>query len=134
MAERHALVIDADRDFRTLVERALTPFGFRIAVVDGSEDGLDQLVRLRPEIVFAAVELPERAGFRFCHKARSVARGTRIVLATSTIPWREMEMHHKLKVHADLYLDKRQLNERELLSKVETLLGAVSRPESDAEA
>src|SRR6266545_4105102 len=121
MPERCALVLDPDTEFSALVQRSLLASGLKVQVVGEADDGLDRIVDLRPELVFIAVDLPDRRGFALCNKTKGLVKGARVVLATSTIPWREMELHQKLKVHADLYLDKRSVTEDEFMQKVESL-------------
>jgi len=123
MSERCALVLDSDPQYSALVERALGSSGLKVHVLEAAGDGsLDRIVDMRPELVFVAVDLPERAGFAVCNKTKSLVKGARVVLATSTIPWREMELHQKLKVHADLYLDKRRITADELSRQLAGLL------------
>src|SRR5574340_286874 len=134
MPERHAVIVDDDQDFRALVERSLGASGFKVDLVSDNANGLKRIARIRPEIVFIAVDLPERSGFTVCTRTKSLVKGARVVLATSTIPWREMEMHHKLKVHADLYLDKRRLDEAEFRRQVEGLVRSVAGMETAGSA
>src|SRR5262245_54490436 len=134
MPERCALVLDSDARFSTLVERALRPSGLKVHVLGGggSDGAIERIVHLRPELVFVAVDLPERAGFGICNRTKSLLKSARVVLATSTIPWREMELHQKLKIHADLYLDKRQVSENELSRQIEGLLGTPAAPAEES--
>ncbi len=127
------MIVDSDTAFSALVERSMASSGFKVHVVKDLSSGLDRIVDLRPQIVVAAVDLPERAGFTICNRTKGLVKGARVVLATSTIPWPEMETHQKLKVHADLYLDKRRLSEAEVSRQLAGLLRASPIPSERAE-
>src|SRR5262252_5706038 len=116
MAERRVLLIDNDRNFQELLQRALQPYGVAVHIVDDGSDGLGHVPELNPEIVFISVELPDKAGYSTCNKAKKgVAKKTPVVLTTATVPPADLAQHRKLKVHADEYLDKRSVTAEEIV-------------------
>src|SRR5262249_6630256 len=71
-----------------------------------------------------AVDLPDKAGYSICNKAKKgVAKNIPVILATATVPPAALEDHRKLKARADEYLDKRTLTADDLLRKVDGLIG-----------
>ncbi|MBI4512320.1 MAG: response regulator [Deltaproteobacteria bacterium] len=124
MAERRVLVIDNDQSFSSLLQNALSPYGVDVAVVQDHNDGLGLAKELEPELLFIAVELPDKLGYATCNKAKKgIAKNIPVVLATASVPPSDLEQHRKLRVHADEYMDKRTLSRDELITKVDGLIG-----------
>ncbi len=123
MLHRRALVIDRDEIFSTLVQDWLSDYAFEVHVTGDGGEGLAMVSDLKPNLIFIAVDLPDRSGFSLFTKAKTMARRVPVILSTSTLPWSEMALHEKLKIHADFYLDKRTLTQEEFLKKQHLLLG-----------
>jgi CheY-like chemotaxis protein len=113
-----ALVIDSDLRFRALVEEALRDRFAQIVSVAPDEAPLHTLNSLQPDLVLLAVDLPERLGFQSFSVIKRLDRHARVVLCTSTLPASELSLHAKLKIHADLYLDKREIGAAELHDRI----------------
>jgi CheY-like chemotaxis protein len=123
MAERRVLLIDSDPSFQELLVRSLAPFGVQVHVVDDGTDGLGHVPTLEPEVIFISVELPDKVGYSTCNKAKKgVARKIPVVLTTSTVPPTDLAQHRKLKVHADEYIDKRNVTADEIVRKIDGLV------------
>ncbi|HVK73626.1 MAG TPA: hypothetical protein VM734_09905, partial [Kofleriaceae bacterium] len=128
MSQRRILLIDADRDFYQMLSRELGPYGFEI-VRDDSPDALGRLQELGAVALFISVEEPERKGYALFNKAKKgVAAGIPVVLVTSSVPADVFANHRRLKVHADEYLDKRDLSIDVLIGKIDNLLGPLDEP------
>lgn len=122
MPTRRALVIDNDEQFRELLRHALGPHGFEIRTAAGEDEWLQQLESARPDLIFVAVELPGREGFARFGRLKSAARSVPVALTTATLPPAELSVHEKLKVHADVYLDKRDLTPELLVKRLARFL------------
>lgn len=122
MPERRVLVVGEDDRFLTLIWRWLAPYGLKVDMAETESEGLAKIAEIKPEVIFCTVELPDKKGFAFFSKAKRLAKKSRFVLSTATLPWSEMVMHEKLKVHADLCLDKRTLSQEEFLEKMDALI------------
>src|ERR1700704_3406315 len=109
-AGRRVLLIDSDSHFLDTLKKTLSPYGVDVHVVNDGSDGLSKASEISPELLFIAVDLPDKVGYAICNKAKKgVAKTIPVVLATSTVPPVDLEQHRKLKVHADEYMDKRTL-------------------------
>src|SRR6266567_2460594 len=124
MAERRVLLIDNDKKFHDTLARALAPYAIAVHVIDDGTDGLSRVPSLEPELIFISVELPDKAGYSICNKAKKgVAKKIPVVLATASVPAADMAGHRKLpRVHADEYIDKRTMTPAELVAKVDGLI------------
>src|SRR5262245_7662841 len=123
MAERRVLVIDTDKSFQQAVQRALQPYRVDVQIVDDGSEGLARAAEVRPDLIFIAVDLPDKVGYAICNKAKKgVARKIPVVLATATVPPADLDQHKKLKVHADEYVDKRTISNDELVRKIDALI------------
>src|SRR5262245_25213895 len=106
MQDLRALVIDSDARFHELVEDALGDRFDRIEIVAPEAAPLDAHAALQPDLVLLVVDLPERLGFRTFSAIKRRDRHVRVILCTGTLPASELSLHAKLKIHADVYLDK----------------------------
>ena len=118
-----ALIVDRDEDFADRVLRCLREAGLEADAADGRRATLEIVAEKHPAILFIAVEQPRRSGFALFSDVKRLDRQARIVLVTSTVPMTDMLLHQKLRIHADAYLDKRQLDERAVLATLDRLLG-----------
>ncbi len=124
MATRRVLVFDNDRAFLDLLQNSLGQYGFEVQVAPSGHDDIHMLKVLNPEAVFIAVEAPGKAGYTVCSKVRkAVGKKIPIVLTTATLSQDDLALHGILRVHADVYLDKRSLSHDELLHKLDKLIG-----------
>jgi CheY-like chemotaxis protein len=121
MTQRRVLVFDSDPAFVERVRRSLGPYGFEVEAVDSAE-GLTSRLKPKPALALIGVELPEREGFEIFSRTKAVAKGLPIVLVTGSVAPGDMAMHQKLSVHADGYLDKRGLVEKQFLDAIGRLV------------
>ena len=63
-----------DPMIRKLVETALRSSTHDVHIAGDGKQGLDLITRLRPDVVFSDVEMPEVAGFQPCTMAALRAR------------------------------------------------------------
>ncbi len=122
MRPRCALIVDKDKSFANRLARCLGVAGIDAAIVDSRRDALERVAQSPPAILFLAVEQPKRAGFALFSDVKRLARQMPVVLVTSTVPKSEMLLHQKLRIHADAYLDKRELDEPAMLDVLNRLL------------
>ena len=128
MSARRLLLIDADPDFRRILDQQLGPYGFEIHTAEANIDSLGHVRELLPEIIFIAVEEPDKVGYSLCNKAKKgVAKSIPVVLTTRSVPTKGFNSHRKLKVHADEYIDKRTTSPDEVLGKIDGLVGVGER-------
>lgn len=139
MADRHVLLIDADQAFADVVRSSLAPYGIAVDVTEDGNEGLQRAKDYGPEILIISVELPDKAGYATCNKAkRGALNHLPVILASRTVPWADLEQHRKLRYRADDYLDKRRAGPSDILQAVGALVtlgapaggGAASRAPS----
>src|SRR5690606_22835647 len=113
MSARRILLIDSDPDFQARLQDNFAPYGFEIVTAMDDPAALGQVPDMQPEVIFIAVELPDKTGYSLCNKAKKgVAREIPVVLTTASVPPSGFLSHRKLRVHADEYLDKRTLTDQ----------------------
>lgn len=124
MSARRLLLIDPDENFFRILHEQVSPYGFEIYRVDPNPDALGYVDEVKPELVFIAVEEPDKLGYSLCNKAKKgVARDIPVILTTASVPPSGFLSHRKLRVHADEYIDKRSMRTQELMFKMEQLIG-----------
>jgi CheY-like chemotaxis protein len=132
VSDRTILVVDEDAAFRKRLTSLVEPFGVRVETVRGEDEVLEAIGRRIPEAVVIAVDLPEKEGYGLFSKVKKARRRVPVALVTSTISAADLKLHEKLKVHAEVYLDKRTVTDEELREAIATRLG-ISRPEGPPE-
>ncbi len=127
MSPHRALLLDADDDFLALLKRSLEPCGLSVLQIrDPEEVPLEPFLAEPPDLIFISVDLPDKKGFSVFTRVRSLAKRVPIALATSSLSAIEMSLHAKLRLHADLYLNKRALDPALLLATLRPLLPGVA--------
>jgi len=120
---RRVVVIDPDVVFGQRVREALGPLGVEVLHETDVDEGVQRALELRADAVVGAVDLPDRAGFAVVGRVKAASRATKVVLLTESLPWEDLELHGKLKLHADLYLDKRKIPANGLREALAPVLG-----------
>ena len=123
MPSSRALIVDRDKTFAQRLDRCLGSLGFTVEIAENRREALESLTLDAPGIIVIAVERPKKAGFKVFTDVKRLIRNVPIVLTSGTLPMAEFLMHQKLRLHADAYIDKRELTDRELLDRLNELLG-----------
>ena len=125
MEKRRVLIIDGDSNFCEQTKKALAPYQFEVIWAD--PEGTDPLSAINdysPVLIFMSVELPGKAGFGLCRKAKKgPAKEIPLVLTTGSLDSDTFLSHKKLRVSADEYLEKRGLTDATVLSTVDSFVG-----------
>jgi CheY-like chemotaxis protein len=122
MDNRPALLCDRSTAFSDRLRRILLEVGYDARTVTGHKALLKSVKTDQPSIVFIAVDLPRKLGFSLFSDVKLAIKQIPIVLITGSVPPEEMRIHRSLQVHADAYLDKRSLDDLELLTTLRRLL------------
>ncbi|MDH4220702.1 MAG: hypothetical protein OEW23_18240 [Candidatus Aminicenantes bacterium] len=123
-AIRQILVLDNDKDFVSLLQNGLNPYGFEILAVDPESDKIHTSNLFQAELIFIAVEAPDMLGYSLYDRARrKIGKYIPIVLTTATLSMDDFSLHSQLKEPADAYLDKRRLVSEDIPFKILKLIG-----------
>ena len=121
------LIIEDEEDFQRIVERILSPAGFRLEKAASAEEGWEKILRCRPDLALVDWNLPGQSGPEFCRKLRDDARFKNlpvILLTVRNLP--EDQLHGLRESGADLYLTK-PIDPEELLARIQSLFNLMER-------
>jgi two-component system OmpR family response regulator len=114
----HILVVDDDREIRTLLADYLEKNGLRVTVASDGRDMRRVLSRTRVDLVVLDVMLPGEDGLELCRKLRATSRVPIIML---TARGEDVDRIVGLELGADDYVPK-PFNPRELLGRISAVL------------
>lgn len=116
------LIVDDERDLRTLLDFNLTRAGWRTAHAETGAAALAQARRLKPSVMVLDLNLPDVSGLDVCRLLRADAETAELPILMLTARGAEEDRVQGFEVGADDYLPK-PFSIRELVLRVE----AVSR-------
>jgi two-component system phosphate regulon response regulator PhoB len=116
------LIVDDERDLRTLLDFNLTQAGWRTAQAETGAEALVRARSLQPSVVVLDLNLPDVSGMDVCRLLRSDAATRELPILMLTARGAETDRVQGLELGADDYLTK-PFSVRELVLRVE----AVSR-------
>jgi two-component system OmpR family response regulator len=122
---QHLLIVDDDKEIRTLLSQFLSQHGYRVSVAGDGRAMLQVLDGARIDLIVLDVMLPGEDGLSLCRRVRSAAT-TPIVMLTAA--GGETDRIVGLEMGADDYLPK-PFNPRELLARVRAVLRRVGAAE-----
>lgn len=121
---RQILVFDIDRAFVSLLQNILNIYGFEIQAKEPELENIKVINSVKPEAVFIAFDKSDRMGYTLCSEVRKrIGKEIPIVLVAASLSPEDLTLYRKLNLDADLYLDKRVLTRKELLEKLDELIG-----------
>jgi CheY-like chemotaxis protein len=68
----HVLVVDDDEDARVLLETVLEEHGARATTAGSAGEGLDVIVRTRPDLLISDIAMPDRDGYDLIQAMRAL--------------------------------------------------------------
>jgi two-component system, OmpR family, response regulator len=114
----HILVVDDDRQIRTMLARYLSDNGLRVTVADGGLQMAELVGKYRFDVVVLDVMMPGEDGFTLCQRLRAASTVPIILL---TARGDETDRVVGLELGADDYVAK-PFNPRELLARIRAAL------------
>ncbi len=123
----HLLVVDDDREIRSLVAQFLTRHGFRVT---GAKDGAEMMRTLdtaRVDLVVLDLMLPGEDGLSLCRRLRAAPDTAQLPVIMLTAMGEETDRIVGLEMGADDYLAK-PFSPRELLARIKAVLRRVAVP------
>jgi two-component system OmpR family response regulator len=126
MPTSHLLVVDDDREIRTLLTRFFAQHGYRVSVAADGKAMMQALQNARIDLIMLDIMLPCEDGLSLCRRLRVTSTIPVIML---TAKGEDTDRIVGLEMGADDYLPK-DFNPRELLSRVRAVLrrNAVPHP------
>ena len=116
------LIVDDERDLRTLVDFNLRQAGWRTAHAESGAEALTRTRALKPNVVILDLNLPDVSGLDVCRLIRADEATRDVPILMLTARGTEEDRVHGLELGADDYLPK-PFSVRELVLRVD----AVSR-------
>lgn len=125
----HVLVVEDDREIRTMVARFLEKRGLRVSTV-GDAKGMDRLMRTsKIDMIVLDLMLPDEDGLSICRRVREGSTLPIIMLTASGDPVARVV---GLEMGADDYVPK-PFEPNELLARIKAVLRRSSTPSQTAE-
>jgi two-component system OmpR family response regulator len=121
----HILVVDDDKEIRTLLERYLLSQGFRASTASDGRSLEDRLTTAKIDLVVLDVMLPDGSGLDLC---RSLRHSSSIPIILLTALKEDVDRIIGLEIGADDYLGK-PFNPRELVARIRAVLRRVGENE-----
>ncbi|HEX7456245.1 MAG TPA: response regulator [Candidatus Nanoarchaeia archaeon] len=117
------LLIEDEKEVAELYKLKLTLDGYEVVIAEGGQEGLDKAFKLKPELIFLDIKMPEMDGFEVLKKLRESqeTKDTPVVILSN---FDEQDMVEKgLTLGANEYLIKSQFTPEEISSKVRDWVG-----------
>lgn len=127
---RRAVVIEDDPDIRGLLVRVLVKQGFEVTAAAAGLPGVEEVRRIRPDLVTLDLNLPDLDGLEVCKRLREFSDAF-IVMLTARAD--ELDKLTGLDNGADDYISK-PFSPRELQSRINALVRRRQSPSVDTAA
>ena len=127
----HILIVEDDREIRTMVSRFLQRHGFRVSTADSARAMDRILAAARVELMVLDLMLPGEDGLSICRRVRAKSKMPVIMLTASAEPVARVV---GLEMGADDYVPK-PFDPHELLARIKAVLRRTNTlpPSADAE-
>ena len=124
----HLLVVDDDREIRTLISQFLTKHGYRVSSAANGAEMMQVLNTSRIDLIVLDLMMPGEDGLSLCRRLRAQSGPSgAIPIIMLTAMGEETDRIVGLEMGADDYLPK-PFNPRELLARAKAVLRRVHRP------
>ena len=120
----HILIVDDDRELRSLVSNFLTSSGYRVSLADSGAAMTQTMSAARIDLVILDIMMPREDGLSICRRLRA---GGSMPIIMLTAAGSETDRVVGLEMGADDYLTK-PFSTRELLARVRAVLRRALMP------
>lgn len=124
-ASKKILIIEDDQLLRDLCSRKILSAGFKVETAIDPKEGLDKIVKFRPDLVLLDLVLPGMSGFDVLKEIKSnpdkEVAGTPVIILSNL--GQESDMQKGKELGAIDYLIKATTTTDEIVKKVKKLLG-----------
>ena len=115
---QHILIVDDDREIRSLLSDSLTGSGYRVSAAANGAAMMQTMAVARIDLVVLDIMMPGENGLSICRRLRAAGTMPVIMLTSKT---EEIDRIIGLEIGADDYLPK-PFSTRELLARVRAVL------------
>lgn len=123
----HLLVVDDDREIRTLVSQFLTKHGYRVSAARDGQEMARALEASRVDLIVLDLMLPGEDGLSLCRRLRAAPATASVPIVMLTAMGEETDRVVGLEMGADDYLAK-PFGPRELLARIKAVLRRATAP------
>ena len=122
MSAMRALIVDDDRLFRTMLDRAFAKAGFVTALARSGPEALQVLEQFFPELLVLDIWMPgEFDGVEACRRVRADQRFRDLIIVMMSAADRRKETDRCLQAGANLFIPK-PFSPKHFLDQVRLLL------------
>jgi EAL domain-containing protein (putative c-di-GMP-specific phosphodiesterase class I)/CheY-like chemotaxis protein len=119
--ERKILIVDDDEDILLIVQTLLTNAGYAPVLARNGQEGIEQAMALRPDVILLDVTMPQISGWEVCATLKNLPETSSIPVVMLTVKSEIKDLITGMQVGADDYITK-PFTKRHLLETVERLL------------
>jgi EAL domain-containing protein (putative c-di-GMP-specific phosphodiesterase class I)/CheY-like chemotaxis protein len=127
--ERKILIVDDDEDILLIVQTLLTNAGYAPVLARNGQEGIEQAMALRPDVILLDVTMPQISGWEVCATLKNLPETSSIPIVMLTVKSEIKDLITGMQVGADDYITK-PFTKRHLLETVERLLEPGEGPRS----
>jgi CheY-like chemotaxis protein len=133
VAKPKLLLADDSVTIRKVVELTFADEGLDVTTVSTGEEAMQKLAEIQPDIVIADVNMPEPTGYQICESIKQNDATKHIPVLLVVGSFEPFDQNEAERVGADGFLTKPFQSIRDLINRVNELLGTDSRPTPPAE-
>ena len=133
MTRPKLLLADDSSTIRDLVEQTFTDEGIDVTTVSNGDDAMRRFVDVQPDILILDVNMPEPTGYRICEMIKQDESTRHIPVLLVVGSFEPFDQGEAERVGADGFLTKPFQSTRDLIVRVEELLGIEKATASAAE-
>jgi len=83
MLDKTILVVDDEKNIRTLFEDELTDAGFQVLTAENGKEGLRLAVQAKPDLILLDIKMPDMHGVEVLQKFRETDKTTPVIMVTA---------------------------------------------------
>ncbi|MBI4086908.1 response regulator [Candidatus Kaiserbacteria bacterium] len=121
--KKHILIIEDDPLIQQMIVDKLTGEGYDVAACVMAEDGLAAMEKAKPDLLLLDLLLPQMDGFAVLEKMKADPRMKSIPVVILSNFGQQKDIDKGLGMGAVAYLIKANVNPRDVVEKVRTILG-----------
>lgn len=133
MTKPKLLLADDSVTIRKVVELTFADEGFDVACASTGEEAMEKFVEFKPDMVIADVHMPEPTGYQICERIKQNEATKHIPVLLVVGSFEPFDQTEAERVGADGFLTKPFQSIRDLIIRVDELIGTQSRAASPAE-